>query len=115
MAAQSDVSVVTVHEGVTRRVSRGGLRMVLDAARGWAWANPAVPIGLAVAAVTSHLLHRRGRRTRLGDAVDATLSTVGPLLDPPQSTSRWRLPAPVAGVRHRVIIRLTRGARARRH
>lgn len=95
------------------RVARRGLSTAGEAARTWAWANPLVPVSLTVLAVASAFLHRRRRQTRVGDAIDTTLTTAGSLLDPPRSTSRWRLPAPLASIRHKVLSRITRGARAR--
>ncbi len=104
----------SVGDNVVDRVSKRGFRTAAEAARAWAWANPLVPLALTVAAIASHFLHRRGRRSRIGDAVDSSLSVAGPLLDPPQSRSRWRIPSPLASLRHRFIGRITRGARERR-
>lgn len=104
----------TADQSIAARVSTRGFRGAAEAARAWAWANPFVPVALTVAAVASHFLHRRGRTSRIGDAVDSSLRTAAPLLDPPQSTSRWRIPSPLASLRHRFIDRITRGARARR-
>lgn len=112
MLTQDDTSV---DDSFVERVSKRGFRAAAEAARAWAWANPLVPLALAAAAIASHFLHRRGRPSRVGDVVDSTLSTAGPLLDPPRSKSGWRIPSPFASLRHRFIARITRGARARRH
>ncbi|OBK14315.1 hypothetical protein A5636_08025 [Mycobacterium asiaticum] len=111
MVNQSDTSA---NGGVVEQVAKRGLGSAVEAARTWAFANPVVPLTLTGAAVVSHFLHRRGRRSRLGDAVDNTLSAAGPLLDSAPSKSRWRIPTPLASLRHRFITRATRGARARR-
>ena len=103
----------SVDGNVATRVSQRGLRTAAEAARAWAWANPLVPLALTVAAIASHFLHRRGRASRVGDAVDSSLRTAGPLLDPQPSTSRWRIPSPLASLRHRFIGRITKGARRR--